>query len=752
MGVFSSDASPYKLVFLRCAAKKIRKTSMYLPQRFKALSLSLILGLTPALGGCNNATSNGNFTGADGDFDPDDGEDNVTSVLGASETFAVESGGSLLFVLPLVQISEQGARVSYRTVDDTALAGSDYTAVSGELLVPAGSTEVLLSIPLIDDGVIEAVEQFHLLLENPVGLALDKDTIIVTLLDDDRVEFDASWSHPESEFAGAHSCGQCHTASRIGSAPAVLRSAESGNPSQPSPNGEDISPMSDWRHSLMAHAFNDPYYRAVVADEMSEFPELAGLIEDTCLRCHAPMARWDAHQTGVNLDADGFLRFDTADAQMPAREGVSCTLCHQIENNGELGTQAAFSGQFSISDSKEITGPYANPLGQAMQRETGYTPVQAVHLSSSELCASCHNLYTPTIDVATGQPTGAQFLEQGPYFEWQNSVFATGEPEARECHECHQGGATEDSYASRIAVRPNGQVNTQWPERSPYTRHQQVGGNTQVLGMLQQFQEVLGIDDTTSAAGFQRQIDATRAQLQSETVELHVSKAEVIDGELLVDIDLRNLTGHKFPTSYPSRRAWLHLRVENSAGEVLFESGAPDANGRISVDSATNREACLSVHKPDGFDSTSCWEPHRDSITSADQVAIYEAVLGDTHGDITHVLLHAASYLKDNRIPPRGFSEDSAAFVSDTASAGVEGDADFNSDASGSDTVHYRIALSDSDTTGLRISAELLYQSIKPDFVGGLHSDEAEVALFKTMYRALPPTPERVSAISVSLD
>ena len=35
----------------------------------------------------------------------------------------------------------------------------------------------------------------------------------------------------------------------------------------------------------------------------------------------------------------------------------------------------------------------------------------------------------------------------------------------------------------------------------------------------------------------------------------------------------RNLAGHKFPTGHPYRRAWLHVRVSDPAGRVLFESG-----------------------------------------------------------------------------------------------------------------------------------------------------------------------------------
>ena len=44
---------------------------------------------------------------------------------------------------------------------------------------------------------------------------------------------------------------------------------------------------------------------------------------------------------------------------------------------------------------------------------------------------------------------------------------------------------------------------------------------------------------------------------------------------------MENLTGHKFPTGHPYRRAWLHVRVIDREGTTLFESGAVDDEGRI---------------------------------------------------------------------------------------------------------------------------------------------------------------------------
>ena len=59
--------------------------------------------------------------------------------------------------------------VDYRTDNDGATAGEDYTAVSGTLTFADGETEKTIVIPILEDSLSEDDERFWLYLENPTG-------------------------------------------------------------------------------------------------------------------------------------------------------------------------------------------------------------------------------------------------------------------------------------------------------------------------------------------------------------------------------------------------------------------------------------------------------------------------------------------------------------------------------------------------------------------------------------------------------
>src|SRR5262249_52347760 len=134
--------------------------------------------------------------------------------------------------------------------------------------------------------------------------------------------------------------------------------------------------------------------------------------------------------------------------------------------------------------------------------------------------------------------------------------------------------------------------------------------------------------------------------LESQAATIRVDGVRVESGRLLADVVVENTGGHKLPTAYPARRAWVHFVVRDRGGRVLFESGALRPDG--------------SVEGNDNDADAAKFEPHYLEVRSADQVQIYESILGDANGRVTTGLLTATQYLKDNRLLPRGFDKRTA--------------------------------------------------------------------------------------------
>ena len=62
-----------------------------------------------------------------------------------------EEAGPAVLTVTLTPASDETVTVMYRTVDDNAKAGEDYTVTTGTLSFAAGETEMTISVPIIDD-------------------------------------------------------------------------------------------------------------------------------------------------------------------------------------------------------------------------------------------------------------------------------------------------------------------------------------------------------------------------------------------------------------------------------------------------------------------------------------------------------------------------------------------------------------------------------------------------------------------------
>lgn len=464
------------------------------------------------------------------------------------------------------------------------------------------------------------------------------------------------------------------------------------------PSGEDVSIGDAWQGTIMANSARDPYFHASVRRETQDHPRRAAEIEDECAACHVPMAHRIAHDAGrlatVLGPPDG-----GAVPKLPrerlASDGVSCTVCHQIAPDG-LGSAASFNGNFVVRPARpdgvrDVFGPFGVDAARRtiMRSATGFEQVEAAHVRESELCASCHTLVTQAFD-REGRVIGS-LPEQMNYQEWAHSAFRD---EGRSCQSCHMPRTDGPIRVSSVLGA----------ERDGMSRHRFVGGNAFMLRMLNRFREELRVEAPSTALEATARL--TELQLQHETATVEMSAPTRLTGGSAFDVIVRNLAGHKFPTGYPSRRAWLHVIVADDDGRVLFESGAVATDG--------------SIAGADGDADAHAFEPHYDVIDRPEQVQIYESVLGDVESRPTTGLLSAVTYLKDNRLLPRGFDKRTA-----DAGIAVVGDAALDdSFAGGADRVRYRVSVPTGVRVG-RITVELRYQPIGYRWARNLGAYEA---------------------------
>ncbi|MDB6090900.1 MAG: hypothetical protein JWN85_3684 [Gammaproteobacteria bacterium] len=478
------------------------------------------------------------------------------------------------------------------------------------------------------------------------------------------------------------------------------------------PSGEDVSIGVAWRTSLMANASRDPYWQASVRRESMDHASSQAAIEDECSVCHMPIARYHAKLNGQSGQVFAHLPLRPDRSQdKEAADGVSCSVCHQISTEN-LGAASSFNGGFVVNGPtaagvRPEFGPFDIDPGlmRVMHSSTGgFQPTRGDHIRSAEVCATCHTLITKALG-----PDGSEIgsvAEQVPYQEWLHSDYRT----QRTCQSCHMPVVEEEVPITRVLG----------VKRPGVARHEFVAANFFLQRMFERYHDELNVaaqpQELAAAA------DRTVKYLQTEAAKISVSAPQVRAGTLAADVLVENLGGHKLPTAYPSRRAWLHVVVRDRDGRVLFESGALNPDG--------------SIRGNDNDADPARYEPHYREIHTSDQVQIYESILKDAHGGVTTGLLSGIGYLKDNRLLPHGFDKNTAA-----PEIAVLGDArDDPGFTDRGDRVRYVINLATAPGP-YKVEAELWYQPIGFRWANNLKAyDAAEPRRFNDHYDAMAQT------------
>jgi len=262
-----------------------------------------------------------------------------------------------------------------------------------------------------------------------------------------------------------------------------------------------------------------------------------------------------------------------------------------------------------------------------------------------------------------------------PYQEWLHSDYK----DSRSCQSCHMPVVPEPVAVTRVFGEPR-----------QLSRHVFVGGNFFLQRILNRYHDELDV------AALPQELEAasnrTLEHLATQAARVTLGDVVVAGGRLQTDVTVENLGGHKLPTAYPARRVWLHVTVRDRGGRTVFESGALRPDG--------------SIEGNDNDADKTKFEPHYREIRSADQVEIFESILGDVNGQVTTGLLNGVTYLKDNRVLPHGF--DKATAQPDIAVHGdAAGDPEFTG---GRARVRYSVPVQGDGPFAVEV--ELLYQPI----------------------------------------
>lgn len=474
-------------------------------------------------------------------------------------------------------------------------------------------------------------------------------------------------------------------------------------------DGNDVNVVDDWRSTMMANSARDPFWRAKVSHEVLVNPGHQVALEDKCTSCHAPQGNHAAHQAGA-------AHYSVADmlADEVAMDGVACSACHQ-QTADSIGLK--FSGNLTIGGNDSVAyGQYFNMLTGPMNDFVGLKPEWGEHVTEGEFCASCHTLITETADL-NGNLTGNHFVEQATYHEWVNSVYEGDGEAAKSCQSCHMPRISDfviisDNYAT-LDGNPS------------YGLHELVGGNVFMLRLLKD--NIVNLDLRANAWDFDSTIARTTEMLQLKSLDITLEQFNRTNDTAYYSVWLRNKAGHKFPSGYPSRRAYVEFVAMDEQGDTLFKSGVLRSDYEVEGQNAT-------------------YEPHYNTINDPEQVQIYEQVMGDVNGDVTTVLERANEPLKDNRLAPKGFKSTHYTYDTVIVAGTALSDPNWNRDdtgaeGSGTDEVFYHVPTNGYEGD-LHVTARIYYQSAPPKWMKEMFAHSSpEIDEFRTMYDNADQSP-----------
>ncbi|MBK9119974.1 MAG: hypothetical protein IPM18_10310 [Phycisphaerales bacterium] len=396
-----------------------------------------------------------------------------------------------------------------------------------------------------------------------------------------------------------------------------------------------VEPYRNWRGSMMAMASHDPLFLACMSIANQDAPDSG----DLCLRCHIPGGWLGGRSIPTNGHAMLFSDM----------HGVSCDLCHRLVDPVYVpGQSPAVDAEIlanlgavptSFGNGMFVVDPEPSRRGPFVDAALGHEIIVSPFHRRAALCGTCHDVSNSAFHRTSNHTWDPNVFDTPPvevspevlmpiertYSEWLHSDYNTptgvyapqfggNRSFVAACQDCHMRAVT-----GKGCNFPAAQTRNDLP------LHDMTGGSTWMASVLP---VLYPTDPQVDAAALADGVVRARYMLQN------AARLEAVQVGRTLQVTVTNDSGHKLPTGYPEgRRVWLSVRFRDAALNTVGESGVYD------LDTATLlADAELKVYecKP-GLDET------------------VAALAGTTPGPSFHFVLNNRIY-KDNRIPPRGFT------------------------------------------------------------------------------------------------
>ena len=165
-----------------------------------------------SLVGCSKSTVCWPLCGGSTDSGVDSDDDPSLSIDNVSITEGYKNSKSALFTIELNPAASEVVTVKWKTMNDSAEAGLDYTATNGTITFPIGIESKTVSISVLGDKIEEGEETFDVILYEPNNAALNYPTGEVTITN--AIPCDANnWC--EGTYSTADSAGSDWTSTCV---------------------------------------------------------------------------------------------------------------------------------------------------------------------------------------------------------------------------------------------------------------------------------------------------------------------------------------------------------------------------------------------------------------------------------------------------------------------------------------------------------------------------------------------------------